>query len=342
MNVTEGTFSAELNRTLLEWDLDAGTLHVAGRRAAMFWVDPSLLRMLQPLADELGAPLFRLLVAHESSVGSAEDYNMYIKGFGTTFEESFLGWGRAVGSAGWGSLELPMFDRAACRAVVRVNDPWELRMQQAIEARWGCPFLFGKVIGIFSLALGVNCWADEIELRVDDQGSAVEFHVHPSDRTIPAELAELRRLRADELRRPLDAQVALIQRQEEAIRAMATPILQVWDGVLALPIIGVVDSRRAGEITAGLLEAVVRMQARYAIIDMTGIDVIDATTAHHFLRIFRGVRLLGAECLVCGIRPAVAQAMILNDSESGAAGAPPPRIFGTMQAALQAVIAGRR
>lgn len=337
MNITSGKFAVELNHAVFEWDLDEGTVRAVGRPIVAFWLQPSLLRMLEPLVDEVGVPLYRLLVAHESSLGSGDDYHAMVTVLGSTIEDGFLAWGRAVGTVGWGRFELPVFDRAACRAVVRVTNPWELRMQQGIEARWGCPFLFGKVVGIFSHAFGVNCWADEIEVPAGDGQCAVELRVHPSDRTIPAELEALRRARAEQARRPLEEKLALIERQQQAIRAMATPILQVWQGVLALPIIGVVDSRRANDIMASLLDAVVRLQARYAIVDLTGVDAIDAVTADHFSRIIRGIALLGAECLVCGIQPAVAQAMVSIDAGTG-----PARTFGTMQAALQAIVAGGR
>jgi rsbT co-antagonist protein RsbR len=337
MQGNSGKPKVEVSGTPFEWDVDAGTLSCFGLPTAMFWLDPSLLRMLQPLVDEVGAPLYRMLVAYESSVGSKQDYEALIKGVGSSFVDGFLNWGCTVRSVGWGSFALPMFDPAGCRAVVRVRNPWELRMQEAVKERWGCPFLFGKIVGIFSLGLGVNCWAEEIA-SVDSDGTPVlELHVHASDRTIPAELAAQRRIREEEARRPLQEKLALIERQQEAIRAMATPILQVWDGVLALPIIGVVDSRRANEITASLLNTVVRTQARYAIIDLTGVELIDASTADHFSRIIRSIALLGAECLVCGIRPAVAQAMVAIDAQTGSA-----RTFATMQAALQAIVAARQ
>lgn len=337
MQGNSGKYQVRVGSTPFEWDLDAGTLSCFGLPTAMFWLDPSLLRMLQPLVDEVGAPLFRMLVAYESGMGSKQDYDALINVAGKTFEEGFHTWGVAVSSVGWGSFALPMFDRSACRAVVRVRNPFELRMQEKVKERWGCPFLFGKIVGIFSLALGVNCWADEIVSTDSDGTPVLELHVQASDRTIPAELAAQRRIRDEEARRPLEEKLALIERQQEAIRAMATPILQVWEGVLALPIIGVVDSRRANEITASLLNTVVRTQARYAIIDLTGVELIDGDTADYFSRIIRSIALLGAECLVCGIRPAVAQAMVSIDAQTGSA-----RTFATMQAALQAIVATRR
>jgi rsbT co-antagonist protein RsbR len=337
MKISSGKFSVELGITPFEWDLDAGTVDSFGRPAAMFWLDPSLYRMLQPLVKEVGPTLYRMLVAHESGIGSAEDYHALVTVFGSTFEEGFLAWGRAVGSVGWGSFELPLFDKAACRAVVRVRNPWELRMQKETQTKWGCPFLFGKIVGIFSLALGVNCWAEERE-RVDPDGACVvEFHIQPSARSIVGELEALRRAQDEEMRRPLNEKLALIEHQQAAIRAMATPILQVWDGVLALPIIGVVDGERASELTTNLLEGVARTQSRYAIIDLTGVERIDAGTANYFSRIIRSIALLGAECLVCGIRPAVAQAMVAIDAGTGAA-----RTFATMQAALQVILSTRQ
>lgn len=339
MKIDSGTCSAELGHVLFEWNLDAGTVHTVGRPAAMFWLDPSLLRMLQPLVHEVGAPLYRLLVAHQSSIGSNEDYQAFVTIFGSTFEQGFLNWGRAVGTVGWGSFELPLFDKATCRAVVRVRNTWEQRMQQSLDvaARWGCPFLFGKIVGIFSIALGVNCWAEERVIETSEESCLVEFHIFPSERTISTELEALRAARAEAARQPLEEKLALIEHQQEAMRAMATPILQVWEGVLALPIVGRLDSRRASEITTALLDTVVRTQARFAIIDLTGVEGIDGGTADRFSRIVRSIALLGAECLICGIRPAVAQALVSLTTSSWSA-----RSFPTIQVALQTILATRR
>ena len=110
----------QVGNTTFEWDLDAGTLSCFGLPTAMFWLDPSLLRMLQPLVTEVGAPLYRMLVAYESSVGSKQDYDVCIGDAGKEFEEGFLTWGRAVSGVGWGSFALPMFDRAGCLSLIHI------------------------------------------------------------------------------------------------------------------------------------------------------------------------------------------------------------------------------
>jgi rsbT co-antagonist protein RsbR len=90
----------------------------------------------------------------------------------------------------------------------------------------------------------------------------------------------------------------------------ATPIIQVWDGVLCVPVIGTVDSARTAEVMQGLLDAIVKEQARYAIVDLTGVEVVDTSTADHLIQLFRAARVLGVEGVLCGIRPAVAQTIV--------------------------------
>jgi len=102
----------------------------------------------------------------------------------------------------------------------------------------------------------------------------------------------------------------LIERQSAAIRALATPIIEVWEQVLCLPVIGTVDSARTSEMMEGLLKAIARRQARYAIVDLTGVEIVDSSTADHLIRLFRAAHVLGVEGILCGIRPAVANTVV--------------------------------
>jgi len=104
--------------------------------------------------------------------------------------------------------------------------------------------------------------------------------------------------------------LALIERQANAIRELSTPILEVQDGVLCLPIIGVVDSARAAEMMHMALGAVVSEQARFLIIDLTGVPVLDTSTADRLLAIARAAGLVGAQTVITGLQPAVAQTVV--------------------------------
>ncbi len=108
----------------------------------------------------------------------------------------------------------------------------------------------------------------------------------------------------------LAAQLETIEQQRRAIQELSTPILQLWEGILVLPVIGFVDSARSQQMMERLLEEIVQRQARHVIIDVTGVAVMDTQTADYFTKIFNSVRLLGAQCLLTGIRPAVAQTLV--------------------------------
>ena len=118
---TETSFGVEIHKAPIIWDLENGNLSFFGLDAALFWTDPSLIRVLAPLAGEVGNELFRLLIAYSSSQGAEKDYNAMVSILGNSFEEGFLAWGKAVSSAGWGTFELPEFDPDRNQATVIVH-----------------------------------------------------------------------------------------------------------------------------------------------------------------------------------------------------------------------------
>lgn len=110
--------------------------------------------------------------------------------------------------------------------------------------------------------------------------------------------------------RDLHQKIDLIATQERAIRTLSTPIMRIWREVLALPLVGTIDGARAEQILGTLLEAVVREQAQFVIMDMTGIGQVDNSTAEHLFRVLRALGLLGAKAIVTGIKPSVAQTLV--------------------------------
>jgi rsbT co-antagonist protein RsbR len=111
-------------------------------------------------------------------------------------------------------------------------------------------------------------------------------------------------------RRELDERLATIDQQRSAIRSLSTPVIEVWRGVLCLPVVGVMDTARSAEMTSALLTTIVEKGSKYAIIDITGIDVMDTRTVDHFIRMAKAIRLLGAECALTGLNPHIAQTVV--------------------------------
>lgn len=102
----------------------------------------------------------------------------------------------------------------------------------------------------------------------------------------------------------------LLRKKQEEILALSTPVLKVWDGVVALPIIGALDAARAAHVMETLLHAIARDRARAAILDLTGVEEVDTATASHLFRIARAAGLLGSRCVLSGISPRIAQTMV--------------------------------
>ncbi|RYE94936.1 MAG: STAS domain-containing protein [Myxococcales bacterium] len=102
----------------------------------------------------------------------------------------------------------------------------------------------------------------------------------------------------------------LVERLRYAIDELSNPILQVWDDVLAMPLIGVVDSRRTADMAQRLLAEVARTQAQCVIVDLTGVEVVDTKTADNLIKLVRKIELIGARCLLTGIRPSVSETVV--------------------------------
>jgi rsbT co-antagonist protein RsbR len=117
-------------------------------------------------------------------------------------------------------------------------------------------------------------------------------------------------LRLVVLETALDANAELIERQRQQLLEVATPVIKLWEGTVAVPLIGTLDSARSQGVMESLLEAIVDQRARYAILDITGVPTVDSLVAQHLMKTVAAARLMGAECIVSGIRPAIAQTIV--------------------------------
>jgi rsbT co-antagonist protein RsbR len=102
----------------------------------------------------------------------------------------------------------------------------------------------------------------------------------------------------------------LVKSQAQAIADLSTPVIQVWEGIIALPLVGSIDSMRAKEVMEKLLEAVVKYEADIVIIDITGVPVVDTQVANRLMRTVEAVRLLGTRSVITGINPIIAQTLV--------------------------------
>jgi rsbT co-antagonist protein RsbR len=102
----------------------------------------------------------------------------------------------------------------------------------------------------------------------------------------------------------------LIARQRQQLLELSTPVIKLWDGVVAVPLIGTLDSARSQVVMENLLSTIVDQHASVAILDITGVPTVDSLVAQHLMKTVMAARLIGAECVLSGIRPAIAQTVV--------------------------------
>jgi len=102
----------------------------------------------------------------------------------------------------------------------------------------------------------------------------------------------------------------VIQRQQRELMELSTPVVELWDGILALPLIGTLDSSRTQVVMESLLDKIVQSGAALAIIDITGVPTVDTLVAQHLMKTVAAARLMGADCIISGIRPQIAQTIV--------------------------------
>jgi rsbT co-antagonist protein RsbR len=102
----------------------------------------------------------------------------------------------------------------------------------------------------------------------------------------------------------------VINRQQTELLELSTPVVKLWDGILALPMIGTLDSARTQIVMESLLQKIVETESQIAIIDITGVPTVDTLVAQHLLKTVTALRLMGADCIISGIRPQIAQTIV--------------------------------
>lgn len=113
------------------------------------------------------------------------------------------------------------------------------------------------------------------------------------------------------------ARESVIAEQAESLLELSTPVVKLWDGIVALPLVGTLDSARTQVVMEALLQALVDTGSEHAIIDITGVAAVDTQVAQHLLKTVQAARLLGAECIISGIRPQIAQTVVALGIEFG-------------------------
>ncbi len=174
-----------------------------------------------------------------------------------------------------------------------------------------CHSLTGYASGWSSAFFG--CQLVAIETKCMGMGhDRCEFEIKPHDKWDDQAEPWVRSLEStnSSMVKELEEKILVIQKQASEIADLSTPVMEVWDDILVLPVYGLVDSRRRTQIMETLLQSIVDTQSKCVIIDITGVEIVDTKTADHMLKVVRAATLLGTRSVLTGLRPAVAQTLV--------------------------------
>lgn len=215
-----GQFRLQHGEDWYRWDVRQSTLAFCDVPSVLLSLDPSLKQLLQPIVEDCGVDLFRLLVAQSASSSTNRDYTLITSTELGDLRDGFERWSNRVSALGWGKVAVLACDVDEARAIVRVENAWERLLQRSLpkRERWGCPFMQGKVIGLFSQLFDQPCWAEEMG-GFQDPSADVVFIVEASERTFDTEMQRLRDSRRARENAELAETVATKTRELKAAQA---------------------------------------------------------------------------------------------------------------------------
>jgi rsbT co-antagonist protein RsbR len=162
-------------------------------------------------------------------------------------------------------------------------------------------------------ALQRSYWQNVYAPVVDAAGAVIGVTVQVTDVTARERSEALIRDRQDELGRLVAERTAALEEKIAEIQSLSAPIIQVWDGILVVPLIGTFAAEQAARTTHAVLEELQRSRSRCLLLDITGMHTVDASAAEHLLRLVHAARLLGSACALVGVRPGVAATLVEHD-----------------------------
>lgn len=303
---------------MLTFRPDTGQVHLGDDRMLIFRQDSlGVLRSL--LHEQVGPSLARSVLSRFGQQCGKGDYQTLQKAYDWDSEEDRFGAGPAMHT--WEGIvhvepTFLEFDRAAGH--FHMTGIWRNSYEAEIHlAEFGrsetpiCYTLTGYASGWCSAFFGRPLVA--IETRCLGCGDErCEFEIRPQEQWDERAASWIASLENTEysLSAELQRKIDVIEEQARAISELSTPVMEIWDDVLVLPIVGIVDTRRSVEIMENLLNRVVATRSRCVIIDVTGVAVVDTKTADYLIKVVRAAALLGTRCVLTGLSPAVAQTLV--------------------------------
>ncbi|MCC6556566.1 MAG: XylR N-terminal domain-containing protein [Polyangiaceae bacterium] len=312
--------------TMLSFEPEAGRVLLRGERYLLFRQE-AFLALRKLLFEQLGEPLSRSILTQFGYRCGQGDYLSLTTHFAWDTEDDRIAAGPVMHT--WEGLvraDPTFLEHDRRRGHFHMKGTWrnsyeaELHMKLFGRAEAPvCHTLTGYASGWATAFIGFPVVAIEPSCAARGDETCT-FHIQPLNAWGPEADPWKHALTStsSSLSKELEQRLATIEQQAAAIRALSTPVLEVWDEILVLPIIGRVDAARSADLMVAALEAISGRKARCVILDVTGLEIVDSCTVQHLVQVAQATGLLGARCVLTGVRPDVARALVSLDADLSA------------------------
>ena len=305
-------------RRMLAFEPDAGRL-LLGKERYLLFRQEAFAMLRKVLMEQLGPQLFRSILSQFGYRCGYGDYAALNKDFEWDSEVDRMGAGPVMHT--WEGIvradpTFLEFDRS--RGHFHMKGTWknsyeaEIHLQQFGPSQEAvCHTLTGYASGWCSAFIGFEVVA--IEPTCIARGDSIcTFHIQPPSAwgSEAAPWKDSLNTTDYSLSKELELKIATIEHQAQAIRELATPVIEIWDDILALPIVGQLDSGRGADLLQSTLSAITNHNAKCVILDITGVEQVDTSTAGQIVKVVRAAELLGTRCVLTGVRSQVAHTLV--------------------------------
>lgn len=300
------TTNSHINISGLEfnWDLEKGSFTFEKQDSVLFWISSAMKSFFDTIEEISGEEASNLVFETTGFRQGLVVGEYFQQRKGVTISEAAELITNTYASAGWGRTSIHDLNTEAMTLTADLKNSWEHKVNVAQGKTTGTNFLPAHYAGIFSGLFGIDMWYRVVHYQIEgNDSSRVEYF--PSDITVTNNIHELSRKKEIEQIQHLEALVEDKTRDlKDLVKELSSPIIPVHDGIVVVPLLGKYDEDRADELIVNTLNKLPSYQARYLILDLTGLDKeISQYTASLIEKIGSTASLIGTETILVGITP---------------------------------------
>ncbi|WP_026581170.1 STAS domain-containing protein [Bacillus sp. J33] len=302
MDSKSSIYKIDVSGSLFDWNLEEGTFNFENDEVVLFWVNTAFKTLLDAIEEISGEKSAKLVLETAGYRTGNIVSKFYIES--NKDKETILNHLPTIYlTAGWGKTDIVSFCLEEKKAVVRVKNGWEYKINVAQQKETEGTFLPGHWAGVLSGLFETNVWYKVVKSQVQgDEYSEYEFfesEITPS-LNVNAMIQEQSQTAQKELEQKISDQTRVLS---EIIKEISSPIIPVIDSILVIPLVGKYEELRAEELLNRTLLNLPKYKAEYLILDLTALKGVDQYTLDFLQKFVKAASLLGTDCIFVGISP---------------------------------------